>query len=732
MVVSAAPSPRVGRGVALGRLYSPGSMAGALWRTTGLTPPLVKFPIPDDRSLGHWIEAAHGGWVTAELTGALLPVADADVRSAHPAAWSLAGWWTVLQAASAEETDVAAEVRALCHRAATGDLGVVLERANYPTLGRTICAVRPAGEPWPTERPQTGGARLVVAPVEGGTLHMTAADAVAASYLARKPARLTWARRLDPIGQEEAQPVRLRDDVVVPAGIDPIPALVRLRPGKGGDERLRALVRVIANAATPGVFARLDQDRSRGRLVERPATWTWPPPAAGVPAIARMWLAAVERGVTDRGGAIVTRDTDGVAAVSLPEGGVVGLSDGRKFQALSWDEVEGILGSFDRLDPFGDGSNFWSLEQGTQHHPLHVLALAPKRYVKAQANNEGGWDVVGGTEHALGGGLIDPPAMAGRGVDRRHRWALPVAAHALDRMLSEEPRPFESPWERSGTDPFPALARWSAGSPAALSRVPVSLGAHAFAPLIEARVDRLLAPGASAPLALDPGDDLAAWADLDWRDATGRRVHLSTGDDPGASVPLARLADVAADWSVPVAPKDPSLLTFDRRLARRVGRGGGLIDARLADPGAVAVDHQALYSEGDATSFVTELAQSLGKRAFARRFGVPLKTAERLALGRRPSSRTVRRVISTLGHEATARPCALVGCEAPVARPNARFCSKTHADRAYRSRRTTRRAAARSDPFAGVPVCTCCGALMVGAADTGTGLCADCAEGKSP
>jgi len=739
VVVSPTGSPRVDRGVALGRLYSPGSMAAACWRSTGLRPPLARFPKPNDRSLGHWIEAAHGGWVTAEVTGSLVPVLDADVRSAYPAAWCLTGWWDVVRAASLREIDVRPEVRSMCRRAADGDLGIVLEAANYPTLGRTICRVLPDGEPWPIERAGPSGSRFEVAPIEGDTLSVTAADAVAAAYLARRAPRLTWARRLDPVGTEETQPVRLRDDVVVPAGADPVCGLVRLRPAQGGDHRMRVVVRVIVNAAAWGLFARMDPIRVHGQLGERTSTWTWPPIAAGVPAIARMWLAAVERGVTDRGGAIVTRDTDGVAAVSLPEGGVVGLSDGRKARALPWAEIESILGSFDRLDPFGVGGRFWDIERGSEARPLHLLALAPKRYVMAQADGGGGWDVIGGTEHALGSGLADPPALAGRGTDRRHRWTLPVAAHALGRTLSEDAAAFEAPWDRAGGDPFPALARWSAGSPASLSRVPAALGAHAFSPLVEARVDRLLAPGVATPVALDPGDDLAGWAVAHWVDGDGQRVILGSGEDPGTSVPLARLADVAADWSVPVAPKDPGLLTFDRRLARRVGRGGALIDARLADHGAVAEDHQARYPGGDAAGYVGDLAASMGKHAFARRFSVPLKTAERLARGCRPSPRTLRRVLSALGREGPAPThCALEGCDLPVVRPNARYCSKSHADRAYRARKAgpNRRPSSRrsptSDPYADIPACGRCGALMAGAAHAGAGLCIDCTDGGVP
>lgn len=712
MVVNLARLPRVGarvarvgRGVALARLYSPGSMAGALWATTGLTPPLAKFTDPDDQALIAWIEAAHGGWGTAEVTGTVVPCLDADVRSAYPAAWSLAGWWNVLCATSVRQVDALPHVRDLCCRATDGDMTVVFERASYPTLGRTLCRVRPAGEPWPTERNSARGSRLVVGPVEGDALHVSAADAVAAAYLGKTVPEIDWATRLDPVGADEARPVRLRDDAVVPAGTDPIPALVRLRPPKGHDERLRAVIRAVANAAAWGVFARLDPVKLDGRHAERAGPWAWPPVAAAVPALARLWLAAVERWVTDQGGAVVARDTDGIVIASLPEGGWIAVSNGEKVWAIPPGDIERILARFDGLDPFGDGRAFWDIERGDDDRPLHVLGLAQKRYVKAQASSDS-WEEVGGTEHALGGGLVDPPSMAGRDADRRHRWTRPVAAHALMTAITET-RPFEAPWDTGDDEPFPALVRWSAGSPDALAAVPEALGAHAFAPLVEARVDRQLASDIPAPVALDPGDDMDGWKDLCWVDDDGCRVHVSTGDEPGTSVPLARLADVAADWAIPVDVSPPALFTYDRRLARRVGRGGALVDARLADPDAAADDHQVLYGEDDAPGFVAEEARRLGPRPFARLTGLPLKVAERAALGRPISAANVERAMEALGSPCPERRCALPGCEQPVPRPNARYCTTTHADRAYRLRKA-------QAPPPGASVCGTCGAVRFG------------------
>ncbi|MGH8995139.1 MAG: hypothetical protein ACRDYB_03750, partial [Acidimicrobiales bacterium] len=541
---------------------------------------------------------------------------------------------------------------------------------------------------------------------------------------------ITAAVRLDPVGQEEAHPGRLRDEVVVPAGEDPVPALVRLRPAKGGDERLRALIRVVANAAW-GVFAQLSPVPVDGQRVERPGTWCWPPIAAGVPAVARLWLAAIDRWVTDRGGAVVARDTDGIAVTSLPDGAMVALSQDRKARAIPWEDVEGLLARFDQLDPFGDGRAFWDIQHGEEDRPLHVLGLAQKRYVKVQASGDG-WEEIGGTEHALGGGLVDPPAMAGRGPDRRHRWTRPVATHALA-VRTACPEPFRAPWDTGDGDPFPALARWSAGSPEVLARVPVALGAHAFAPLVEARVDRQLAPGTPAPIALDPGDDLSGWEDLAWVDHDGRRGRVSTGPDPGTTVPLTRLADVAADWCVPVPARESVLLRIDRRLVRRVGRGGTLVDAQLADPDAEVGDHQVVYSEGDPAGFVAEEARRMGPRPFARLTGLPLKVAERAALGQPISAANVEKAVQALAKSSGVdRTCALDGCDTRVMRPNARYCSKAHADRAYRQRRAASRPGRAPDPYADLPSCRLCGALVLGAADTGTGLCCDCAQGGTP
>jgi hypothetical protein len=312
--------------------------------------------------------------------------------------------------------------------------------------------------------------------------------------------------------------------------------------------------------------------------------------------------------------------------------------------------------------------------------PLHILSLGPKRYVLLRPRVGGGWDVVGGTEHALGGGVIDPPTMVGRDAERRHFWTYPVAAYAIS--LAEGSRNlFSASWDGPGAAAFPVLRRLQAATPETLQRVPPALGAHPFSPLVQAQPDRAYAPGAEAPLALDPGTDLAEWRDLDWRVRDGRP----------SDVPLLPLVDFAERWSHPVPPDERAGLVAEPRLIRRVGRGGALIDARLAGSTAPASELQVVYNDGDAARFVADEAKRLGATVFARRYGVPERTARGITGGRTPSKTTVRRVLRSLRvvTEETRR-CALDGCDAPVWRPNGRYCIPAHADRAYRLRRKAR------------------------------------------
>lgn len=664
------------------------------------------------------------------IRGQVLPAVDIDGRAAYAAAASLARIDRVLFAERLCEVDHLGEVRTLSAAAAVGHWGPFFDRATYEHHTLTRCLVLPRGEPWPIEVQEHGGPRLCVQAVTSSEpMKVTFGDVMVASCLGGRPATVLSATGLQPDGCEKVLPIPLRDGVVVPVGENPIAALVRLRPPKGVNDRLRACIRGVANPAAWGIFARLDQRRERGSLVEQYAAWSWPPIASSIPSIVRMWLAMVDRAVNEAGGAVICRDTDGLAIVSSPSGDKIELPDGRIVRVLAWSEVDDLLRPLNLLDPFDDAGVFWSVDRGTEERPLHQLSLGRKRYSKLLSDGAGGFEVTGGTEHSLGGGVVDPPRWTARGPDGLRRWVRTVHEYALACATGPDPG-WRAAWDEGADQPFPVLRRFSAASPSALAEVPAALGLHPFGSWVEAEPDKLFGdPG--APVALDLGDDLASWAQLAWFHRDGRRARVGTAKRPGVDLVARTLDDYAYGWTRPVLEDDDEdLIEIDPRLVRRVGRGGALIDAQLADPSARAADHQVTYSEGDAAAFVTDEARRMGKRAFARLTGLPATVAERAALGLPISAANVERALQVLTRHRNDRLCALDGCEQPVLRPNAHYCSKAHADRAYRQRRRARPASKAADPFATVPTCASCGAYMRGAADAGTGLCVDCAEGR--
>ena len=133
--------------------------------------------------------------------------------------------------------------------------------------------------------------------------------------------------------------------------------------GTADDARMKVALHPIVNSGAWGIFARADQHRVGGRLVEQVAEWSWPPIAATVPALCRLWLGVVLRWVSDRDGACPSWDTDGVTVVSSRRGGKIALPDGRVIRILAWAEVDEFLARFDTLDPFGNRRSFWEVER---------------------------------------------------------------------------------------------------------------------------------------------------------------------------------------------------------------------------------------------------------------------------------------------------------------------------------------------------------------------------------
>jgi hypothetical protein len=340
------------------------------------------------------------------------------------------------------------------------------------------------------------------------------------------------------------------------------------------------------------------------------------------------------------------------------------------------------------------------------------------------------------TEAGLGGSCADPPAMRGRAPDGYRRWSHAAVAREVDFAVAlrhdpEALRP-RAPWAAPGALPFPALRRLMVKTPEMMKLVPQPLGARPGTRYVEASgavwstrsVNRSV-------VALDPGGDLADWRQLVWieRGTDARIVVTTDQDDMSEAVVLETLDERAVLWSAPPRSDPIEAVTVDPLLIRHVGRVSGVIDAQ--EDGFLHLrERRPVYEEAQGLALVQREARRLGKRAFARRSGLALSAAERAARGRPISRANVDRALAALVTNDVGCACAAAGCSNPVLRPNALYCSKAHRDRAYRQRRADH---IDSGPelHGGAPCCAVCGAIMLGAADRGDGICLTCDEASS-
>jgi hypothetical protein len=231
---------------------------------------------------------------------------------------------------------------------------------------------------------------------------------------------------------------------------------------------------------------------------------------------------------------------------------------------------------------------------------------------------------------------------------------------------------------------------------------------------------------------LDPGGDLANWRDLHWIEtSTGEPVRVTTDPMELGSLVLESLSERATMWSraprsepIEAVVVDPNLIAFQGRVSGVMDADSdGLSDLRRRRP---------VHEDADGLAFVRDEIARLGPAAFHDHFGIALDTAKKLRSGRRPSRATIRQVLAALRTAGTSRTCALEGCDVPVTRRNALYCSDAHRERARRVRINRSRRFA-SDPVVEDPTCIGCATVLLGAAAQGPcPVCATVNDGTVP
>lgn len=359
---------------------------------------------------------------------------------------------------------------------------------------------------------------------------------------------------------------------------------------------------------------------------------------------------------------------------------------------------------------------------------LLTLIAGPKRHAEFFAEGPTVTDISGHTESVLGGFYCDPPTMCGRAHDGGRLWTLAATQREVEYRLArhydpEVLRP-SAPWDRPGELPFPALRRLVVVTAEVARTLPQQVRRPGTR-YLEGVGSRLRRGSDPAVVALDPGGDLRDCFSLGWLDRrTGEKLRVTTDPEDLDAVLLDTLDQRTIDWAtrLPAPPLGRVTIRPDR--IRIMGAVSAVIDADLDGLGEPA-SCRPVYLEPDREGFVVAEARSMGKREFMRRARLSEGVSQRAASGKRISSRNVDRAFRELTNGATARTCALAGCDEPVTTAQARYCGKAHTDKAYRLRRRAGPAVVEADgePSQRLihPMCAHCGTILLGrAAERGT------------
>jgi hypothetical protein len=437
------------------RAYSPASMGKAYLQAMNVHLPAL---VPDasagmcaDAVFGACMAAYFGGRAECRIRKHPVPIVALDFRSMYPTVNALVNLWPMLTAESVSVVDATADVETFLASITADDL---FERQTWQQL-TAIVEVQPDADILPVrtdyglgEGYQIGVNRFTSEEPAWYTL----ADCVAAKLLTGRAPRVLRALRFVPHGrQPDMRPVSIRGAVHVdPYQADFFCNLIEIRnslPTDSGDaenDRLRDVLKVLANATTYGIFVELNRHvdeesecevwtgsntpfRATVKGPEHRGPFTFPPLATLITGAARLMLALLEARVAERGGTYAFCDTDSMAVVATPDGGPVPCPDGplrsipgEAVRALSYGEVEAIRTQFDRLNPYtatsltSDRMLKWEtkrMEAGDRARQLWCVAISAKRYATFSYDELGNPVVHEAKEHGLGHLLSpdDPP-----------------------------------------------------------------------------------------------------------------------------------------------------------------------------------------------------------------------------------------------------------------------------------------------------------------------------------
>ena len=517
--------------------------------------------------------------------------------------------------------------------------GLTLEVCFDPNFWRDLrCLVQivPNGEILPTRADYTGLGQsweIGVNPLHAdGPMWFALPDVVASTLLSGRAPAVMRAIELVPSSRlASLRPTRLRGEVAVnPEADDFFTRVIEernlLTDRKGRNKRLDQFLKVLANAASYGIFAEmirhelpkteslpidiygLGPPRMRDDIPfpEEPGEFAFPPMAALITAAARLMLALLERSVTDVKGTYVMTDTDSMAIVSTEAGGLIDCPGGpfrsrgtAAVRALSWEQVAEIQRRFQRLNPYRQGTveDLLKLEDenfvraATEEEPdrvdrdrrlqLHAYAISAKRYALFNLDGRGRFtDIRKASQHGLG------HVMNPRDPDDRE-WIKLAWRNLIERGRGR-------PTRRLGFEHRPAVTRTTVSSWALLHPFedhnrgrPAHRRVRPFNFLLSAHVAPFGHPAGVQPerfhLIAPYEQRPQRWSQIEWTDRYSKpvgRYRVTTGPAVGELVRVRSIASLLTEYRThpeakSLGPGGRALLGDDARAAAAPPDSGG-------------------------------------------------------------------------------------------------------------------------------------------------------------
>lgn len=568
------------------RAFSPASVGKGYLRAMNVSPArerLGESPEPWDQVLGYAMSAYYGGRADARIRRCAVPVTLVDFTSMYPTVQTLMGMERFLSCALIDAADEhPSRLGNWIRRSAPGGF---FEPSAWQNLV-ALCLVEPApGDVLPIRARYGGkGAPLGIgvsrwASAPKTPLWHTAPDVVA-SYLATGHLpKITRVIRFWPRGRARGlRATELRGEVSARLGGSFFSGIVTERAKLPEDLRTHGLgkaLKVIANATSYGIFAEmirheLSASRTENLHVralssfdvstktpEVPGEFFFSPAAALVTGAARLMLALLEHEVNALGGTYAFADTDSMAVVASPEhcklaiGGIGtrGEQVPQEITALSWAEVDEVIGRFDRLSPYEDtfvphlikieAENF----DGDRRREVFAHVISAKRYCLYERSDGGspvlvsisdsddvpgedlGEGVVKRSEHGLGHlcNPYDPDEDDRDWIEEAWHWLVQTD------LGSAEPEPA---WFT-----LPAVSQISASTPGGMKAFEAFNEGKSYAEQIKPFNFLLCCfpeaqsrpTGAPFRLVAPYEKDAAKWVSAEWFEVhTGERVKIAT------------------------------------------------------------------------------------------------------------------------------------------------------------------------------------------------------------